>query len=844
MTKQQSVELSGEWKVASYPKNESSQDKCPDLTDLEWIEASVPGAVHYDLMKVGKLTNPFESSAAAHEAAWVAQTDWIYHNEFSVDKASTASSRTVLQFAGIDTYADIWLNGNFIGATANAYRAYEFEINNEYLQAGDNVLIVHVKNHYRMIEPKVEEAKRMGREGEASGLLGKSLIRRYQRNFYAGSSLLNLGTGVLGIGIYKPVQILVYPGAYMEGSHFAIQSLSAEQANVSVAIDINRGRHEDVELRVEAIIWETDVSNPAAVQAMATKESSIQLPLSISQPKLWWPHGYGNPHLYNLTLHIYEGDTLLHSIEKRVGLKQVELIQKRDNGRKTFFIKVNGRKVHARGSNLIPVDYIKVHDTWDVYDRLFKIIKNGYTNMIRIWGGGAMEQQQFYDTCDESGIMIWQDFFLHSNVYPDYDSEFVEEFTQESIEILKQIRDRASLTILCGGNEQQEGWDEWNWKVHMDQFYGEKLIKELLPEVAAAYCPEIPYVNNSPHGGKWAQSPIEGDMHCWGNFYNAFKDPQFVTESCWNLESYSRPETLKESMGLDVEEYNYIGWHKKWNEVTGLTLMNRFPHSNYFSVNTLKDYLHSLEIEHARADYNAFSVLRLRSSSCSGILYWSLNKGGPLFGFGCVDYKGYPLMSYYTMKRLYADVVVGIYRDIDDIKVVASNLTNDTIEGELRVLHLDTDGTVIKQFTQPVSIASDFTGRMLDIEAYYDNIVDRTKEILQAQLVVDGEIVSEDTLYFCPYSEFEIAAKPIMATIIKVDPESWTLEIEASSVSKMIEIEGNKKWLFSDNYFSLIPGVKRQIQVTLLENTNDEEPRLTVSSLDDPSKQLITLHLG
>lgn len=194
MTKQQSVELSGEWKVASYPKNESSQDKCPDLTDLEWIEASVPGAVHYDLMKVGKLTNPFESSAAAHEAAWVAQTDWIYHNEFSVDKASTASSRTVLQFAGIDTYADIWLNGNFIGATANAYRAYEFEINNEYLQAGDNVLIVHVKNHYRMIEPKVEEAKRMGREGEASGLLGKSLIRRYQRNFY-GLQLVESGYG-------------------------------------------------------------------------------------------------------------------------------------------------------------------------------------------------------------------------------------------------------------------------------------------------------------------------------------------------------------------------------------------------------------------------------------------------------------------------------------------------------------------------------------------------------------------------------------------------------------------------------------------------------------------------
>lgn len=835
MAEQYSMELNGEWKVAPYKKNESSSENFPELTDLVWIEASVPSSVHYDLVKTGELTNPFESTEAAFASEWVAKTDWIYCNKFSIDKDSITSSKILLQFDGIDTYADIWLNGKFIGETANAYRAYKFEVNNELLKAEDNVLIVHVKNHYRMIEPKTAEAIRMGRSGEASGVLGKSLIRRYQRNFYAGSSLLNLGTGVLGIGIYKPVQILVFSGAYIEESHFAIESLSTQEASTSLEVKIKKGRHEDVSLKVEAILWETNQSEPVVVETMLTKESSIKLPLTVKEPKLWWPAGYGEQNLYNLTINIYEDNVLLHSTEKRVGLREVELVEKLDSGRKTFFIKVNGRKVHARGSNLIPVDYIKVHDSWDVYDRLFKIMKNQNTNMLRLWGGGAVECDQFYDTCDELGIMIWQDCFLHSNVYPDYDPEFVEEFKQESIELIKKLRDHASFTIICGGNEQQEGWDEWNWKDDMDRFYGEKLIRELLPVVADTYCSEIPYVNNSPHGGKWGQSPVEGDMHCWGNFYNAFKDPTFVTESCWNLESYSRPETLKECMGLDVDKYNYRGWRKEWNKITSLPLMNRFPHSNYFDPRTMRTYLHSLEIEHARADYNAFSVLRLRSSSCNGILYWSLNKGGPLFGFGCVDYKGYPLMSYYTMKRLYADIVIGIYRDVDDIKVVASNLTADEIHGEIRVIHLDVKGTVLKEWEKTVTIASDYTGRVFDIESYYENIVDRTKEVLHTQLVINEEIVSEDTLYFCPFSEVDIALKPIVAEVAKVDKDNWTLEIEIDEVSKMIELEGNKKLLFSDNYFSLIPGAKKKIQVTLLEDTNDDELELTVSSLENPN---------
>ncbi|MFH5183898.1 glycoside hydrolase family 2 protein [Paenibacillus sp. TAB 01] len=468
------IDLTGVWQVAGYAdarSAEAGEAGVPQTEDLAWLDAAVPGAVHYDLVKAGKLTNPYESSEAAFAADWVAESDWIYIKSFPFYEADiTPSSVLALRFEGVDTFSDIWLNGVRLGHTANAYRSYEFAVSPSLLREGENELLVHVKSHARMIAAKVPEAARMARTGEPSGLLGKSLIRRYQRSFFTNSSLLNLGTGVLGIGIHKPVALVQYPQTRIEESYFAVERMNGQEAAARVDVKLNRTALPDEQLRVEAIVWDTDINQSSAVASETITGSEVRLDLLISQPKLWWPRGYGKPSLYRLTLRVYHGGVLLHETEKRVGIKQVEVVRELPNGRKTFYIRVNGTKIHARGSNLIPLDYLKVHDSWEAYERMFQLMYQGNHNMLRIWGGGAVETDRFYDRCDELGIMIWQDCFLHSNVYPDYDPEFVEEFRQESVELIKRIRDRASMGILCGGNEQIEGWDEWNWKAEMDGF--------------------------------------------------------------------------------------------------------------------------------------------------------------------------------------------------------------------------------------------------------------------------------------------------------------------------------------------------------------------------------------
>ncbi|MFH5183900.1 glycoside hydrolase family 2 protein [Paenibacillus sp. TAB 01] len=442
MRNQEILSLDGDWKLAAYEYVADRKDVQPDTETLDWMDAAVPGAVHYDLVKSGKLENPFASTQAAHAAEWVAQTDWIYTREFELEQELSDGAAFALRIDGIDTYADIWLNDRLLGQTANAYRSYEFEVDASMLRAGENRLIVHVKNHFRMTEGKADEAKRrLQVSRNPTAYRGKSLIRRYQRNFYSNSSLLNLGTGVLGIGIHKPVRLIAYPKLRIEESYFSVQQLTASQADVRVEVKLNRPLSEIGQaLTIEAVLQQPDMRQPAAVHSAAVTGGETDLRLTMQEPRLWWPRGYGGQPLYRLTLRLYDGTTLLHEIEKQVGIKQVEVIRELPNGRKTFYLQVNGVKIHARGSNLIPVDYLKVHDTWDVYERLFRLMQASHHNTLRIWGGGAVETDKFYDRCDELGILIWQDFFLHSNTYPDYDPEFVEEFRQESVELVKRIR--------------------------------------------------------------------------------------------------------------------------------------------------------------------------------------------------------------------------------------------------------------------------------------------------------------------------------------------------------------------------------------------------------------------
>ncbi|KAA6353685.1 MAG: putative glycoside hydrolase family 2 protein, partial [Streblomastix strix] len=247
-------------------------------------------------------------------------------------------------------------------------------------------------------------------------------------------------------------------------------------------------------------ITDAEGKTAAAAEKKAVKGEQ-EIPLSIDKPNLWWPAGYGKAYLYSLKVEVVQNGKTVQELQQKIGIRTVELVKKDPAGKQTFYFKVNGRKVLIHGENHIPLDYIKCYATDAEYDRIFKLLENPNVNLIRIWGGGVVEEDSYYERCDEMGILIWHDMFLHSNTYPDYDPEFSANFMAEVEGIIRKVRPHVCFALICGGNEQQEGWDEWGWKGNLDRFYGDKFFNELTPPLAAKLCPDLPYIPNPPSGG-------------------------------------------------------------------------------------------------------------------------------------------------------------------------------------------------------------------------------------------------------------------------------------------------------------------------------------------------------
>ena len=218
------------WQVGQY------ECSAPDYIEPEPVKdpvpAKVPGCVQYDLLRAGRLANPYAGTQAAFEAAWVAKRDWLYETVFHIPAALDRYSTAVLKLWGVDTFCEVWLNGVHLGNMDSAYCSYELPVEKGLLLPRKNQLKIRVKAHGRMIEDKLEDARRLKRGDETEGLLGKSLIRRYQRSFFTASSLLNVGTGVLGIGIHRPVELFLYPGAYVVDAVYGTEYRKAMEGDL------------------------------------------------------------------------------------------------------------------------------------------------------------------------------------------------------------------------------------------------------------------------------------------------------------------------------------------------------------------------------------------------------------------------------------------------------------------------------------------------------------------------------------------------------------------------------------------------------------------------------------
>ncbi len=542
----------------------------------QWHGAEVPGLVQMDLLRNKLIPDPFYRD---NEKAlqWIGLTDWEYQTEFDVEAATLARGHVELLFAGLDTYADVYLNDGELLKADNMFRSWRVPVKDR-LHAGKNNLRIVFHSPIKLMLPKVKALPyRLPTVGQVQivseeGIATDPYTRKAPYNYG-----WDWGPRYITEGIWLPVKLLAWDDLRIDNFHIRQQKVTRDEAQLLAEFDIVAGAKSDVSLAVEHD-GAGSGKTAAAEQKVHLDEGAnhLAIPFRIAHPSLWYPNGYGPQTLYKFfaALSVTRGKKAVveDRAELRTGLRSLELRRVPDEWGKSFTFVVNGIPIFAKGANVIPFDSFSTRVTPVQHRQILQAARDAHMNMIRHWGGGYYETDDFYDICDELGIMVWQDFMFGGAMVPG-DPAFQENVRQEAVEQVKRLRDHPSISLWSGNNEVEGGWKFWGDRMafketltppQREQVWGDyvilfhDVIKSVVAEHGApvAYWPSSPSANFEDIPG----NPRNGDMHYWA-VWHALEPiseytrqfPRFMSE--YGFQSFPDIQTVRkfaEPQDLDI----------------------------------------------------------------------------------------------------------------------------------------------------------------------------------------------------------------------------------------------------------------------------------------------------
>lgn len=633
-------------------------------SDPEWMSATVPGSIHLDLMEHGVIPNPFERM---HEMGvqWIDETDWSYRCTFAWTPDKDLPKQ-VLVFEGLDTVCTVLLNGEKIAESDNMFLPVEVDVTGKLIE-GDNQIRIDFVSAVNTGE------KRMAEFFAAEGLLER--VERFEdRSFVRKIQCMfgwDWGPRLVSCGIWKPVKLVEFKSRITH-----VSSTQTWNNDGSVTLTVHAEKEGEGELEYNLILENGDVL------------SSSDGVFTIQEPKLWWPAGEGDQVLHDLFVSLYDGDTVMDAETQKIGFRQIRLLREKDAVGESFEFEVNGRKVYAKGFNWIPDYSFPGALTRGRYEERLLQALDLNSNMIRIWGGGMYESEDFYDVCDELGIMVWQDFLHACAYYPD-NAHWQEVIREEATYQVRRLRGRASLALWCGNNENLQMWQQkWQWKgyQHPPRFYGEHLYNEVFPSVLAQHHPQVSYIPTSPCGESEpdANGGKIGDSHYWDAWHGRgdwkyYLDSEARFSSEYGFASACTIALWKET--LAEEDWDYIGNAVRWHDKTrkGYGTFVGYVELHYPSSETLEDWTYYSQLNQRDALRCGVEHFR-RNSFCRGSLIWQLNDIWPTQSWAVIDSSGRYKAAAYELRRLYGKSLVSFERVKDKVRV---HIVDDRAEGEI-----------------------------------------------------------------------------------------------------------------------------------------------------------------
>ena len=659
--------------------------------ELEWLPARVPGHVHLDLIDNGVIAHPFERMNEMG-CQWVDDKDWSYRTSFEW-QPNDALPRRVLRFEGLDTVCRVILNGELVAEHDNMFVPLELDVSAR-LVPGRNELRIDFASAVRVgLERQAEWLREQGLSGDFERLLERSFVRKVQCMYG-----WDWGPRLVSCGVWRPVELVEHAAR--------INDVLVEQEHLP------DGR---VRLRIKSTL-EGEARVKHVLEGVGELDADGEI--LIEDPELWYPAGLGEPALYVLRSRAYSVDTGVVHDEKvtRVGLRTVRLCREADRHGESFEFEVNGQRVWAMGANWIPDHSFPSTISAGQYRSRLEAARAAGMNMLRIWGGGLYETDEFYDLCDELGLMVWQDFAFACAYYPDTGA-WRDVVRREAEVNVRRLRGHPSLVLWCGNNENLMMWQQrWGDKTKQPpRYFGEALYDEVLPAVVAALDPQRPYIPSSPFGGDDANGGGHGDQHYWDVWHGRgdwqhYRDSTARFASEYGFASSPSLRAWSEVLG-DGHSAGALDLAVRWHDKTlkGYDTFRRYVFLHYPETSELEAWTYYSQLNQRDAMRAALEHYR-SSEFCRGSLIWQLNDCWPVQSWALIDGLGQPKPAWFELSRLHAPLLLALRRSGNEIECWAAydNVpVGVRVEGELVVRATAlTDGAPLGRWTAPVSLES------------------------------------------------------------------------------------------------------------------------------------------
>lgn len=658
--------LNGPWRLTYGPQRAICAAKPADLPPGDWmtIDATVPGAVELDLMEAAVIDD-LTVGARVEEIRRFETYEWWFARDFETPDIEVGE-RVELVFEGLDTFASVWLNGDYLGGADNMLIAHRFDVTNRLRHGAVNHLTIQIRSatlegRARELEP-IQFILPWRAEGvglrKASHMYGWDIMPR-----------------LVSAGIWRDVALEVTPPSRWRSIYWTTLEAAPQTKRARLRVDwsFDTDRREIDDLRVRATISSDEWTVHS--EEFITIGVHGRATLNLKDIDLWWPRGYGAPALYDARLDLVDGEgTILDSRSCRIGLRIVELrhtdISTLEQPGEFVFL-VNGERVFVRGANWTPLDALHARDPQHL-PAACEMLSDLNCNMARCWGGGVYEDHAFFDFCDENGVLVWQDFAYACDMPPQTD-EFAAIARHEAEAVVKKLRNHPSLAVWVGGNEVDSLSSRAG--VGLDP-NDEKISREVLPAVVRRLDPLRPYLPNSPYHSPEAnrlgnQRALLPEVHLWGK-RGFFKDEFYTNQPAQFIGEvgyHGCPSRKSMEQFLDAEHVWPWQRNDQWLAKASRPYPNidrcdyRIPLmaeqiARFFeeAPDELDDFILASQITQAEADKFFVEWARQGKWRRTGVLWWNLRDGWPLFSDAVVDYYGRRKLAYWYLKRSQATV--------------------------------------------------------------------------------------------------------------------------------------------------------------------------------------------